>query len=132
VPEQIPAALLDRLQELRSLRPAFAQEAAAARREAARLRLQNTKPQTRVTQLEAQPRPRAPRTPEAAAERTNGESHVFESATQICQTVLPRQAVPASVASSGAVGGDLACTDSLTLRVRPVLGVPRKLARPER
>jgi hypothetical protein len=56
VPGQIPAALLDRLQELRSLRPAFAQEAAAARREAARLRLQNTKPQTRVTQLEAQPR----------------------------------------------------------------------------
>jgi hypothetical protein len=66
------------------------------------------------------------------AERTNGESHVFESATQIYRTVLPRQAVPAAVASSGAVGGDLACTDSSTSRVRPVLGVPRKLARPER
>ena len=60
MPGQIPAALLDRLQELRSLRPAFAQEAAAARREAARLRLQNTKPQTRVTQLEAQSRQHNP------------------------------------------------------------------------
>jgi len=48
------------------------------------------------------------------------------------QTVLRRQGVPASVASSGAVGGELACTDSLTSRVRPVLGVPRKLAHPER
>ncbi len=41
------AALLDRLQKLRNLLPAFAQETAAARREAARLRLQNTKLQTR-------------------------------------------------------------------------------------
>jgi hypothetical protein len=47
-------------------------------------------------------------------------------------TPIPGQGVPASVASRGAVGGDLACTDSLTSRVRPVLGVPRKLARPER
>jgi hypothetical protein len=36
------AALVDRLQKLRNLLPAFAQEAAAARREAARLRRQNT------------------------------------------------------------------------------------------
>jgi phage shock protein A len=50
------AALLDRLQKLRNLRPAFAEEAAAARREAARLRLQNTKLQTRLTELEAPPR----------------------------------------------------------------------------
>jgi hypothetical protein len=42
--------------------------------------------------------------------------------------------VPASVASSGAVGGDLDCTDSWmsSERVRPVPGVPRKFARPER
>jgi regulator of replication initiation timing len=50
------AALLDRLQKLRSLLPAFAQEAAAARREAARLRVENTKLQTRLAELEAQPR----------------------------------------------------------------------------
>jgi hypothetical protein len=37
------AAVLDRLQKLRNLLPAFAQEAAAARREPARLDLQNTK-----------------------------------------------------------------------------------------
>jgi hypothetical protein len=36
------AAVLDRLQKLRNLLPAFAQEAAAARREAPRLDLQNT------------------------------------------------------------------------------------------
>jgi phage shock protein A len=47
------AALIDRLQKLRNLLPAFAQEAAAARREAARLRLQNTRLQTRLTELEA-------------------------------------------------------------------------------
>ncbi|MDP9347370.1 MAG: hypothetical protein M3P44_16965 [Actinomycetota bacterium] len=88
--------------------------------------------QPQPTPARAQPRPRAPRKPEAPAERTKGESHVFERVTQICRMVLPRQGVPASVASSGAVGGDLACTDSLTSRVRPVLGVPRKLAHPER
>jgi hypothetical protein len=37
------SALVDRLQKLRDLLPAFAQEAAAARREATRLRRQNTK-----------------------------------------------------------------------------------------
>ncbi|MEA2160937.1 MAG: hypothetical protein QOD66_3317 [Solirubrobacteraceae bacterium] len=50
------AALVDRLQKLRKLLPAFAQETAAARREAARLRLQNTKLQTRLAELEAGPR----------------------------------------------------------------------------
>jgi phage shock protein A len=50
------AALLDRLQKLRSLLPAFAQETAAARREAARLRRQNTKLQTRLAELEARAR----------------------------------------------------------------------------
>jgi phage shock protein A len=49
-------ALVDRLQKLRKLLPAFAQETAAARREAARLRLQNTKLQTRLAELEARPR----------------------------------------------------------------------------
>ena len=49
------AALVDRLQKLRNLLPAFAQETAAARREAARLRLQNTKLQTRLAELEARP-----------------------------------------------------------------------------
>jgi phage shock protein A len=50
------AALVDRLQKLRNLLPAFAQEAAAARREAARLRQQNTALQTRLAELEARPR----------------------------------------------------------------------------
>jgi phage shock protein A len=50
------AALVDRLQRLRNLLPAFAQEAAAARRETARLRLQNTKLQSRLTELEARPK----------------------------------------------------------------------------
>jgi phage shock protein A len=50
------AALVDRLQKLRKLLPAFAQEAAAARRETARLRLQNTTLQTRLAELEARPR----------------------------------------------------------------------------
>jgi regulator of replication initiation timing len=50
------AVLIDRLQKLRNLLPAFAQEAAAARREAARLRLENTKLHTRLAELEAQPR----------------------------------------------------------------------------
>jgi hypothetical protein len=49
------AALVDRLEKLRSLLPAFAQEA-AARREAARLRLQNSTLQTRLAELEARPR----------------------------------------------------------------------------
>jgi hypothetical protein len=49
------AALQDRLQKLRNLLPAFAQETAAARREAARLRRQNTQlQQTRLVELEAQ------------------------------------------------------------------------------
>ena len=51
-----PAALIDRLQKLRNLLPTFAQEAAAARREAARLREQNTTLQTRLAELEARPR----------------------------------------------------------------------------
>jgi phage shock protein A len=50
------AALLDRLQKLRNLLPAFAQETAGARREAARPRLQNTTLQTRLAELEARPR----------------------------------------------------------------------------
>jgi phage shock protein A len=50
------AALIDRLQKLRNLLPTFAQEAAAARREAARLRLQNTKLQGRLAELQARPR----------------------------------------------------------------------------
>jgi phage shock protein A len=49
-------ALLERLQKLRSLLPAFAQETAAARREAARLRVQNTTLQTRLAELEARAR----------------------------------------------------------------------------
>jgi hypothetical protein len=49
------AALIDRLQKLRNLLPTFAQEA-AARREADRLRRQNTKLQTRLDELEARPR----------------------------------------------------------------------------
>jgi phage shock protein A len=58
------AALVDRLQKLRNLLPAFAQEAAAARREAARLRQQNTTLQTRLAELEsrATARPTAPPT----------------------------------------------------------------------
>jgi phage shock protein A len=54
------AALVDRLQKLRKLLPAFAQETAAARREAARLRLQNTTLQTRLAELEARPRQHDP------------------------------------------------------------------------
>jgi phage shock protein A len=49
------AALVDRLQKLRNLLPAFAQEAAAARLEAAGLRQQNTALQTRLAELEARP-----------------------------------------------------------------------------
>lgn len=54
------AALVDRLQKLRNLLPAFAAEAAAARRETARLRLQNTTLQTRLAELEARPRQHDP------------------------------------------------------------------------
>jgi phage shock protein A len=50
------AALLERLRKLRNLLPAFAEEAAAASREAARLRRQNTKLQSRLAELEARPR----------------------------------------------------------------------------
>jgi phage shock protein A len=53
-------ALVDRLQKLRKLLPAFAEETAAARREAARLRLQNTTLQTRLAELEARPRQHGP------------------------------------------------------------------------
>ena len=45
--------LIDRIEKLRTLLPAFAQEMAAARREAARLRSQNTKLQRRVLELES-------------------------------------------------------------------------------
>jgi phage shock protein A len=50
------AALIDRLQKLRNLLPAFAAEAAAARRETARLRLRNITLQTRLAELESRPR----------------------------------------------------------------------------
>jgi hypothetical protein len=61
-----PVELIDRVEKLRKLLPAFAEETAAARREAAHLRSQNTKLQRRVAELEtrfditnAAPRPRA-------------------------------------------------------------------------
>jgi hypothetical protein len=47
-----PGELIDRLGKLRILLPAFAQEAAAAQREAARLRSQNAKLQRRIVELE--------------------------------------------------------------------------------
>jgi hypothetical protein len=47
-----PGELIDRIGELRALLPAFAQETAAARREAARLRSQNATLQRRVVELE--------------------------------------------------------------------------------
>jgi phage shock protein A len=50
------AALIDRLQKLRNLLPTFAQETAAARREADRLRRQNTKLETRLAELKARAR----------------------------------------------------------------------------
>jgi hypothetical protein len=43
--------LLDRLSHLRSIIPAFAEEMASARREAARLRVENCKPIDEVQQL---------------------------------------------------------------------------------
>jgi hypothetical protein len=47
-----PGELVDRIGKLRALLPAFAQESAAARREAARLRSQNAALQRRVVELE--------------------------------------------------------------------------------
>ena len=47
-----PGDLIDRLEKLRALLPAFAQETAVARREAARLRWQNAKLRRRVAELE--------------------------------------------------------------------------------
>ena len=46
------AALVDRLEKLRLLLPAFAEEAVSARREAARLRSQNLELRRRVAELE--------------------------------------------------------------------------------
>jgi hypothetical protein len=65
-------------------------------------------------------------------EAPRGETQCSRAPRRFAGPSSPKQVVPVSVASSGAVGGDLACTDSSTSRVRPVLGVPRKLARPER
>ena len=48
-----PEELIDRIGKLRALLPAFAQETAAARREAARLRSQNAALQRRLVELEA-------------------------------------------------------------------------------
>ena len=48
-----PEELVDRIGKLRALLPAFAQEAAAARREAVRLRSQNATLQRRVLELES-------------------------------------------------------------------------------
>jgi regulator of replication initiation timing len=48
--------LLDRVQKLRSLLPAFAQDTAVARREAAALRSENTELRRRMADLEAQQR----------------------------------------------------------------------------
>jgi len=47
-----PGELIDRIGKLRALLPEFAQETAAARREAARLRSQNAALQRRVAELE--------------------------------------------------------------------------------
>jgi len=47
-----PDELIDRIQKLRILLPAFAQETATARREAARLRSQNARLQRRLAELE--------------------------------------------------------------------------------
>jgi phage shock protein A len=47
------AELAERLEKLASLPPALAQEAVAARRESARLRLQNKTLQRRIDELEA-------------------------------------------------------------------------------
>jgi len=47
-----PGELIDRIRKLRALLPAFAQETATARREAARLRSQNAALQRRLVELE--------------------------------------------------------------------------------
>jgi hypothetical protein len=47
-----PGELIERMEKLRALLPAFAQESAEARREAARLRSQNATLQRRVAELE--------------------------------------------------------------------------------
>jgi hypothetical protein len=47
-------ALIDRVQKLRVLLPAFAQETATARREVARLRIENAKLRRRVAELEGE------------------------------------------------------------------------------
>jgi hypothetical protein len=46
------SAVIDRLRELSVILPALAQEAAAARRDAARLRVQNAQLSSRVSRLE--------------------------------------------------------------------------------
>ena len=48
-----PGELIDRIGKLRALLPAFAQETATARREAARLRSQNATLQRRIVELES-------------------------------------------------------------------------------
>ena len=48
-----PGELVDRIGKLRALLPAFAQETATARREAARLRSQNAMLQRRIVELES-------------------------------------------------------------------------------
>jgi hypothetical protein len=48
-----PRELVDRIGKLRALLPAFAQETATARREAARLRSQNAMLQRRIVELES-------------------------------------------------------------------------------
>jgi hypothetical protein len=47
-----PEDLIERIEKLRTLLPAFAQETATARREVVRLRSQNAKLQRRVAELE--------------------------------------------------------------------------------
>jgi hypothetical protein len=57
-----PDHMLDRLQNLRSIVPVFAQELAESRRQAARLRLENAGLRERIAVLEAvAPAPRATR-----------------------------------------------------------------------
>jgi len=48
-----PGELINRIGKLRALLPAFAQETATARREAARLRSQNAMLQRRIVELES-------------------------------------------------------------------------------
>ena len=49
------SAAIDRLRQLSVILPAMAQEAAAARREAARLRVENAQLLSRVSRLESSP-----------------------------------------------------------------------------